>query len=1385
LLASIEVVPATYTENTTPVTITGNLSISDIDNTSIESAIVSINSNFIAGEDQLTFVDQSNITGSYDSSTGVMTLTGIASISDYQSALHSITYHNTTDTPSTLPRTISFEVNDGDLNSNILSRDISLVSVNDAPILSNIESSSVIYTENNAPVIISSSILLNDIDDAMIESAEVSISSNFIAGEDHLTFVDQLGISGTYSNSTGILTLTGSASVASYEAALRSVTYHNNSDNPSLLDRTVSYVVNDSNANSNTESRNIKVIAVNDAPVLSTIETVQVNYIENTAPVTITGTLSVSDIDYTQIESATVAINGNYNPGEDHLGYADQSNITGSFDASTGTMTLTGTASIADYQSALHSITYHNTSENPSIPIRSVSFTVNDGDYNSNTLLRDISVTPVNDAPTAMDFQISVLEGANHTFNVSELGFSDTAEGHTLAALIAQSLPTDGDLKLNGLPIDIGTAVTLADLNAGQFIYEPPINTDGNVDTAFTFSVRDDGGIASGGEDTDPGFNSVTITNQGVNDAPVINSGLTVSTLEDTAYNFKIADFGFTDGGNAVSVGAVITANQLANSQLTFTPTTNSYGSDSFTFIVQDTGGIANGGTDTALTPAELIIDVQPVNDAPVGQSSTVSMIEDTPYVLKPDQFQITDSEQHQLKEIVIATIPARGSLLLDGNPVSAADAVTSIQINNGDLVYQPLQNDTGIAQAQFSFYVRDSGGTTNGGIDTAAAFNEVVFDIVPVNDLPQGNDTTLTILEDNPLTLETSVFGFNDVENDNLSGILFATLPQNGNLEISGVTVEVNSVVSAADIDAGRLQFVPETNAHGETYAQIAFYIIDSGAGLNTSSNANVLTINVTSVNDFPTVTDSTIELMEDSIHTLSMNDFSYTDNNDAPLENTMTSITVTAVPQSGELTLDGSPVSAGSVVSRAAINAGTLQFAPAADEHAENYASFQFDVHDDGGTDNGGLNTSAAPSTITFSVAGLNDAPVAAVDAVSLNEASDVTGSVLDNDTDIDADTTLIATLTEAPVHGNLALNPDGSFAYTHDGSETGFDSFSYKVSDGELDDTAIVNITIIPVNDVPVATSSPQYTAIEQQLTTINLPTELFTDQDIGDSLVITMIGVDGGNPPAWLTFDQSNMTLNGTPPNDGEFTARLIATDNSGAVAFTDVAINVAPTEPEIAAALSSVSDNVPEQKLTSTSSTNATISSTRYATDPLIFERSVVPNITTKIQPQQSGVVQIASLEPLPSLNVELHNALTNPKRVATASNLISVENTAAPELIRLANSEWNNSVEKLGDQLDSNNKKLNETKTIVVKGTGVSATLSIGYIVWLLRGGVLLSSVLTSLPAWRMIDPLPVLNTSSDTDNTDDESLEDLVDTNEGESESEKADTDESKTPKP
>ena len=197
-----------------------------------------------------------------------------------------------------------------------------------------------------------------------------------------------------------------------------------------------------------TLTRDINVTPVNDAPVESTIEGTSVNYTENDGAVQVTSAISISDVDDTDIESATIQIIGNYVLGQDVLAFSNTANITGSWNAVTGTLVLTGTDSLANYELALQSITYENLSDDPSAATRTVSFTVNDGDADSNTLTRNINITPVNDAPIAADDVYSANEGATLSVATGVLANDIDAETDPLTASLVSG-PAYGSITLN------------------------------------------------------------------------------------------------------------------------------------------------------------------------------------------------------------------------------------------------------------------------------------------------------------------------------------------------------------------------------------------------------------------------------------------------------------------------------------------------------------------------------------------------------------------------------------------------------------------------------------------------------------------------------------------------------------------------------------------------------------------------------------------------------------------------------------------------------------------------------------------------------------------------------------------------------------------------
>ncbi|MEY9537643.1 VCBS repeat-containing protein [Bradyrhizobium diazoefficiens] len=442
-----------YTENQAATAIDTVLTASDVDSANLTGATVSITANFTSGQDVLGFSNQNGITGSYNASTGVLTLTGSATVAQYQAALESVTYFNSSDNPSGTTRTISYQVDDGQTAnhaSNIVTSTVAVTPVNDAPV--GVAGHTLNYTENQAATAIDPALTLSDVDNANLASATVQITGNYVNGQDVLGFTNQNGITGSFNAATGTLTLTGSSSVANYQTALDSVTYLNTSDNPSGVARTVTIITNDGTANSVAVTDTINVTPVNDAPVVVAGHTL--SYTENQAATAIDPALTVSDIDSANLASATVQITGDYVTGQDVLGFTNQNGITGSFNAATGTLTLTGSSSVANYQTALDSVTYLNTSDNPSGLARTVTIITNDGTANSVAVTDTINVTPVNDAPVGVNDTGSATDaggtgngtaGSNATGNVLT---NDTDVDNTNASLVVSAIRTGAGRRL-------------------------------------------------------------------------------------------------------------------------------------------------------------------------------------------------------------------------------------------------------------------------------------------------------------------------------------------------------------------------------------------------------------------------------------------------------------------------------------------------------------------------------------------------------------------------------------------------------------------------------------------------------------------------------------------------------------------------------------------------------------------------------------------------------------------------------------------------------------------------------------------------------------------------------------------------------------------------
>jgi len=104
---------ATATAGGGAVIIESAFTASDVDSAQLSSATISISSGFVFGEDSLNFVNTAAITGNFDGTTGVLTLTGPASTSDFETAIQGITFQNSGSSTTATTRTISYVLNDG------------------------------------------------------------------------------------------------------------------------------------------------------------------------------------------------------------------------------------------------------------------------------------------------------------------------------------------------------------------------------------------------------------------------------------------------------------------------------------------------------------------------------------------------------------------------------------------------------------------------------------------------------------------------------------------------------------------------------------------------------------------------------------------------------------------------------------------------------------------------------------------------------------------------------------------------------------------------------------------------------------------------------------------------------------------------------------------------------------------------------------------------------------------------------------------------------------------------------------------------------------------------------------------------------------------------
>ncbi|MGB9366692.1 MAG: FG-GAP-like repeat-containing protein [Xanthobacteraceae bacterium] len=452
--------------------------------------------------------------------TFAITFNSNASRSNIDSVLRQISYANTNDNPPTSV-TIDFTFDDGnglpggqDQGSGAMpgtatgSVTVNITPTNDAPQLINVAPSAA-YVTGTSGVVLSSGLGAFDVDTPSLAGATIQIVSGFLAGDQlfvnlatdagtgHLKTPDGVvtGISASYT--AGTLTLSGSSSIQDYQAVLDAISYKSTAADPtsggSNSHRTITWTVNDGSLNSqppNTDPDNLvnaTILNFPAAPVLDLDASAAgtgftTTYNENAAPIAIADTdVSLSYSDGATVTSASVVLTNAATGDSLSIAGTLPGGIASSIDTSVGgqiTLLLSGSASLANYQTALGQIRFVNSSDNPNTTDRDITVLVSAGEVSSNVAHAIVHVIAVNDAP------VIASNGGGDTATVS------IPENTTVVTTV---VATDPDSPLTysiAGGSDAGKFQINSSSGALSFITAPDFEIPGDSDHNNTYVVQ-------------------------------------------------------------------------------------------------------------------------------------------------------------------------------------------------------------------------------------------------------------------------------------------------------------------------------------------------------------------------------------------------------------------------------------------------------------------------------------------------------------------------------------------------------------------------------------------------------------------------------------------------------------------------------------------------------------------------------------------------------------------------------------------------------------------------------------------------------------------------------------------------------------------------------
>ncbi len=920
---------------------------------------------------------------------------------------------------------------------------------------------------------------------------------------------------------------------------------------------TIKVKANDGTVDSAESTANVDVTAVNDDPTVVSVPS-DVTVVEDTQTQVDLSALTFADLDAgTASVTLTVAVNAGT------LAASSGGNVTVG-GSGTATLTLTGTAANIDtYLNTASAIQYTSALNAFGDDAATLTLTGNDGGATGTgggTAVAlgtvTINITAVNDPPTitGIPADATVLEDAHPAANVdlSSITVGDP-DGDQLTVTIVFDTETRisvGTTQSPGVTFTSSKTTLTATGSAAAINtwldlpsavqYELPVS-NAHGDNLYSFTVK----VGDGTIDTAPATVNLDVVS--VNDAPsfttlgnqFIHDDIGPQTIVGWASNFSAGppdESGqaleplsrrILDGADKFDVLPSVDA----AGTLTYTPKLGASGIARFAFDLKDNGGTENGGRDTGT--GILLFFLTSTNSAPVisiPDSPTVT--EDQSVVING----ISISDQDAGTSDLSVTLTASSTVTLKqttGLTITAgADGTSSVTFTGtlanvnaalDGLTYAPTANQ--VSGASIKIDVSDNGNTGSGGALTDSKTLNIA--VTAVNDDPTvvSVPSDVTVIEDVASNVDLSALTFGDVDSGSNDitlqvavgvGVLTASDADGVSVTGSGTTT-LTLTGTAGEIDsylntASAIRYTGAGDANGEDSATITLTANDqghTGAGGGTSVQLATINIDITAVNDEPSFTKGAdVTVGEDS---------------GAYSAAFATNISAGPADESGQTlsfhVMNNTNVGLFATAPAVAAN-GTLTFTPADAQNGS--ANITIELRDDGGTANGGDDTSQS-ATFTINVTAVNDDPTVASaptdvtvveDTQSQVDLSALTFADLDsggNDVvltvavnagvlsaasaggvTVGGDGTNTLTLTGTAANIDAYLNSAAAIQYTGAANANGDDAASVTLiandqghvgAGGGTDvQLATVNIDITPVNDQPSFTKGADVTVSE---------------------------------------------------------------------------------------------------------------------------------------------------------------------------------------------------------------------------------------------------------------------------------------------------------------